>query len=170
MLVRTLYSTTAENMQLTNPDSRKLQFRLLEAWKYIPIEVAPIAVNQVLAKLKELGSIQPYLRLAPLPHEALAKEGPLKTDQDFYIIDAPFKTLLTAADVAAGKGDGKGKDGLWEVDQLARTINEITGVLEVGIFSGLTGPEARSRGLVGGQKPIAAYFGMPDGTVQVRKA
>lgn len=96
--------------------------------------------------------------------------GPLKTDQDLFIIDAPFKTLLTKADVAAGKGDGAGKDGVWEVNQLADAIKQIAGVLEVGIFHGYTGPEARAHGGVGGQRPVAAYFGMPDGTVSVRKA
>lgn len=97
------------------------------------------------------------------------KEGPLKTDQGFFIIDAPFPSLLTQEDVAAGR-DGSGKGGIWEVDQLARVIKGIAGVLEVGIFSGLTGPQATAAGGVGGQKPVAAYFGMPDGSVSVRKA
>jgi ribose 5-phosphate isomerase A len=93
----------------------------------------------------------------------------LKTDQDFYIIDAPFPTLLTKADIAAGK-DGSGKDGIWEVDALSLAIKQIPGVLDVGIFSGVTGPQAQALGGIGGQKPVAAYFGMPDGSVQVRKA
>ncbi|PYI23124.1 ribose 5-phosphate isomerase A [Aspergillus japonicus CBS 114.51] len=145
-------------------DSRKLQSRLLSNWKYIPIEVAPIAAARVLTALREIGSIQPALRLNTDP-----KQGPLKTDQAFYIIDAPFPTLLTASDVAAGK-NGSGQDGIWEVEALSRAIKQIPGVLDVGIFSGLTGPQARALGGVGGQKPIAAYFGMPDGSVSVRKA
>ncbi|PKX95281.1 ribose-5-phosphate isomerase RKI1 [Aspergillus novofumigatus IBT 16806] len=144
-------------------DSRKLQTRLLTNWKYVPIEVAPIAAPRVLTKLRELGSIQPAIRLSG------TSKGPLKTDQDFYIIDAPFPPLLTKADVAAGK-DGNGKGGIWEVDALAQAIKMIAGVLEVGIFSGVTGPQAQALGGIGGQKPIAAYFGMPDGTVSVRKA
>jgi ribose 5-phosphate isomerase A len=76
--------------------------------------------------------------------------------------------LLTKADVAAGK-DGSGKGGIWEVDTLARAIKQIAGVLEVGIFSGLTGPQAQALGGIGGQKPIAVYFGMPDGSISVRK-
>lgn len=94
--------------------------------------------------------------------------GPLKTDQDFFIIDAPFQTLLTKADVAGKEGTGKG--GIWEVHELARAIKQVAGVLEVGIFSGFTGPQARANGGVGGQKPVAAYFGMPDGSVSDRKA
>ncbi|RAL15769.1 ribose-5-phosphate isomerase RKI1 [Aspergillus homomorphus CBS 101889] len=145
-------------------DSRKLQSRLLSNWKYIPIEVAPIAAARVLTALREIGSIQPALRLNADP-----KQGPLKTDQAFYIIDAPFPTLLTKTDVAAGK-EGSGRGGVWEVEALSQTIKQIPGVLDVGIFSGLTGPQARALGGVGGQKPIAAYFGMADGSVSVRKA
>lgn len=158
-------------------DSRKLQSRLLSNWKYIPIEVAPIAANRVLTKLVELGSIKPTIRLSLVSSTTTtapttttttgSSAGPLKTDQDFYIIDAPFPTLLTKADVAAGK-DGTGKNGVWEVEALARAIKEIAGVLEVGIFAGLTGPQARALGGIGGQKPVAAYFGMPDGSVSVR--
>lgn len=71
--------------------------------------------------------------------------------------------------MAAGK-DGSGKGGIWEVHALSQAIKQIPGVLDVGIFSGLTGPEAQALGGVGGQKPIAAYFGMPDGSVSVREA
>ena len=145
-------------------DSRKLQSRLLTNWKFIPIEVAPIAAYRVLNKLKELGAVNPVIRT-----NSDAKEGPHKTDQDFFLIDAPFPPLLTKADVAAGK-DASGKDGVWEVNELSRKIKEIVGVLEVGIFSGLTGPQATAAGGVGGQRPVAAYFGMPDGSVSVRKA
>lgn len=118
----------------------------------------------MLQKLKELGSIDPIIRTNADP-----KEGPHKTDQDFFLIDAPFKVLLTPADVSGGK-DGSGKNGVWEVNLLAQRIKEIVGVLEVGIFSGLTGPQATAAGGVGGQRPVAAYFGMPDGSVTVRKA
>ena len=72
--------------------------------------------------------------------------------------------MLIKGDLEAGQ-DGNGKDGVW-----ARKINEIVGVLEVGIFQGLTGPQASASGGIGGQRPVAAYFGMADGTVAVRKA
>ncbi|KAJ5102286.1 Ribose 5-phosphate isomerase type A [Penicillium alfredii] len=142
-------------------DSRKLQSNLLSNWKYVPIEVAPIAAYRVLRKLEELGSVKPAIRTSLTP-----KEGPLKTDQGFFIIDAPFPPLLNTADIAAGKTGS----GAWQVDALARHIKQIAGVLEVGLFSGMTGPQARSAGGVGGQRPVAAYFGMPDGSVSVRKA
>ncbi|KAF2265800.1 ribose 5-phosphate isomerase [Lojkania enalia] len=152
-------------------DYRKKQDRLLTKWPTIPIEVAPIAVPTVLADLRILGSPNPKLRTT-----LLEKSGPLKTDQDFFIIDAPFPSLLIAADVAAGKGKGDGSDGTWEVNRLATAIKELTGVLEVGIFSGLNGIEAEAirqkeggkTVVTGGQVPVAVYFGMQDGSVEVR--
>ena len=127
--------------------------------------MAPIAAYRVLAKLKELGSVNPVIRLTKP-----SKEGPLKTDQDFFLIDAPFPSpLLTKADVTPGK-EVNGKTGGWEVETLATTIKQIPGVLEVGLFVGPTGLQAQAQGRVGGQKPIAAYFGKPDGSVLVRKA
>ncbi|KAF2121449.1 hypothetical protein BDV96DRAFT_640841 [Lophiotrema nucula] len=154
-------------------DYRKNQPRLLTNWPTIPIEVAPIAVPTVLHDLCILGSTGPKLRTT-----LLEKSGPLKTDQDFFIIDAPFTTLLLASDVAAGKGKGDGSDGTWEVNKVATAIKNLTGVLEVGIFSGLNGIDAEEvrkndggRTVVtGGQKPVAVYFGMQDGSVQMRVA
>src|ERR1700712_4196446 len=127
-----LYSIyTSSN--IPSKDYRKLQPRLLTFWPYIPIEVAPIAAQSVLTSLKALGSHDPQIRLNPL-----AKSGPLKTDQDFYIIDAPFpEALLTTADVneaamgesqAAQDGQTEGAEGgkKWTVDALAEKICKIT--------------------------------------------
>lgn len=143
-------------------DFRKNQSRLLTQWPAIPIEVAPIAHANVLAELRKIGSLEPQLR-----EHLVEKSGPIQTDQNFYIIDAPFKPLLTASDVVGG-ADGSGKDGVWEVDALARKIKSITGVLDVGIFHGPNGDQAQALGLQGGQKPVAAYFGREDGEVDVR--
>jgi len=152
-------------------DYRKLQPRLLSSWPTIPIEVAPISTFSVLHGLRILGSTAPQVR-----DGLLAKAGPLKTDQDFFIIDAPFpKPLLTEEDVAAGKGKGDGTDGEWEVQELSKKIKAITGVLEVGLFCGIDGITAQESGAIkrggtahGGQKPVAVYFGMQDGSVEVR--
>lgn len=154
-------------------DYRKRQDRLLTNWPTIPIEVAPLSQRKVVAALKLLGSTNPTLRTT-----LLEKSGPLKTDQDFFILDAPFKTLLTTADVTAGKGKGDGTDGTWEVNAISRTIKGLTGVLEVGIFAGLNGIDAQKlraedksvSAVMGGQKPIAVYFGMADGSVKLRTA
>ena len=92
-------------------------------------------------------------------------------------MDAPFKTLLLEEDVATDKGKGDGSDGTWEVKRLSEAIKALTGVLEVGIFSGLNGPDAERvretdgvRTVSSGQKPVAVYFGMKDGSVEVRTA
>jgi ribose 5-phosphate isomerase A len=121
-------------------------------------------------RLRSMGSVSPT-GAGPFIREGLIlKAGPIKTDQDFYIIDAPFpKPLLIAQDIANGK-TGAGEDGEWEVEALARTIKDINGVLAVGLFCGPTGPEAKAAGVVGGQRPIACYFGMPDGSVTLRRA
>jgi ribose 5-phosphate isomerase A len=173
------FTKKEENTSLTpspHPDYRKLQPRLLTSWPSIPIEVAPIAALSVLTALRALGSPSPEIRLNPL-----AKSGPLKTDQAFYIIDAPFgEPLQTSADANAAAMDEAqaARDGQtagagakkWTVDELAEQISKITGVLEVGLFCGLDGVQAEAKGLSGraGAKPVAAYFGMEDGSVEVR--
>ena len=65
-----------------------------------------------------------------------------------------------------------GKEGrVWDVNSLAAKIKEIGGVLDVGLFHGFNGPEAARVGVSGGgQKPVAVYFGMQDGSVKVRQA
>ena len=92
------------------------------------------------------------------------------TDNGCWIIDAPFKPLLMASDLKEGqKGDGE--DGVWEVHQLGRRLKRIVGVLDSGLFHGRNGVEVTSAGEEGGgQKPVAAYFGMENGEVQVRTA
>jgi ribose 5-phosphate isomerase A len=71
-------------------DYRKQQKRLLTNWPSIPIEVAPISHASVLRELEIIGS-----KGAKIREHSLAKTGPIQTDQSFYIIDAPFKTLRT---------------------------------------------------------------------------
>lgn len=144
-------------------DYRKNQPRLLTKWPTIPIEIAPIAHASVLRELKLLGSIDPMLR-----EHTLSKTGPVQTDQSFYIIDAPFKTLLTARDITDER-DGNGKDGVWEVETLSARIKAIAGVLEVGIFAGPNGIQTQKQGKQGGQKPVAVYFGLENGEVSVKK-
>ena len=145
-----------------SPDYRKDQSRLLDNWPSIPIEVAPIAVHSVLKSLRVLGSQEPRVR-----QNELEKAGPIKTDQDFYIIDAKFSPLMLATDIQKEKESSDGSR--WEVSELAQAIKNIPGVLEVGLFVGTNGPEAQGK-IGGGQKPVAVYFGMQDGTVKIRKA
>lgn len=57
------------------------------------------------------------------------------------------------------------------METLAREIKLIEGVLSVGLFVGENGAQvAKREGGKGGQKPVAAYFGMEDGSVVVKKA
>ncbi|CAF9917720.1 ribose-5-phosphate isomerase rki1 [Imshaugia aleurites] len=151
-------------------DHRKLQPRLLTNWPTIPIEVEPLAVTTVISALKRLGSSAPFVR-----EGHIQKAGPIKTDQDNFIIDAPFPSLLLYTDIeqAAKQGvkelKGQGEDGQWEVQALAKEIKALEGVLSVGLFVGENGLQAKAKGkIAGGQKPVAAYFGMEDGSVAVR--
>ena len=85
-------------------------------------------------------------------------------------MDAPFPPLVLESDLKAGdKGDGE--QGTWEVHALGRRLKKIVGVLEVGLFYGRNGIQVAASGEEGGgQKPVAAYFGMADGSVEVRTA
>ncbi|KIW90750.1 ribose 5-phosphate isomerase A [Cladophialophora bantiana CBS 173.52] len=151
-------------------DYRKLQRRLVTKWPTIPIEVEPKAARQVMKRLRMLGS-RSTAGVGPMIREGhLAKAGPVKTDQDFFIVDAPFPHPLLIAEDLTPERPGDGENGYWEVEQLARAIKDINGVLAVGLFCGPTGPEAEAAGVIGGQRPIACYFGMTDGTVSVRSA
>ena len=152
---------------LARSDHRKLQPRLLTKWPTIPIEVEPLAINPVLAELRLLGSSNPAVR-----EGHLSKAGPIKTDQDNFIVDAPFPTLLLPVDTKGSpSSQRKGTSGAWEVVDLARAIKSIEGVLSVGLFAGINGVQAMAQGKrAGGQKPVAAYFGMEDGSVVVREA
>lgn len=87
-----------------------------------------------------------------------------------WIIDAPFSPLLIPSDLKEGN-TGDGTNGIWEVHQLGRRLKRIVGVLEVGLFYGRNGDQVSSAGEEGGgQKPVAAYFGMENGQVEVRTA
>lgn len=150
-------------------DHRKLQPRLLTKWPTIPIEVEPLAASTVIEALEDLGSEGPFIR-----EGHLSKAGPIKTDQDNFIVDAPFPTLVIPSDLDKGQSEGtkgRGEGGVWEAEALAKEIKAIEGVLSVGLFVGFNGAEAAAWGKrLGGQKPVAAYFGMVDGEVIVRTA
>ncbi|KAK4112754.1 ribose 5-phosphate isomerase [Canariomyces notabilis] len=138
-------------------DFRKLSPRLGTNWKKgIPIEVLPMAAPRVLHELKLLGSMNPLVRPG-LP----GKAGAVVTDNGMWIIDAPFKPLQLNSD-----GIVSGVNGVYTVDDLAERLIKIPGVAEIGLFYGDHGLQIAS----GAQKPVAAYFGMADGTVQVAKA
>lgn len=153
---------TASRKFVCVADFRKISSReqgLGTQWKKgIPIEVLPMAAPRVLDELKKLGSLGPKIRPG-----TPGKAGAIVTDNGLWIVDAPFKPLLADKEgVPEGKQDGE--DGVWTVDGLADRLIKIPGVAEIGLFYGQSGLEVES----GAQKPVAAYFGMADGTVKVQ--
>ena len=92
-------------------DSGKLVERLGSTF-LLPVEVIPMAVAPVMRRLEKLGG-QPELRMG------LKKAGPVVTDQGNLVIDVKFDSM----DDPAG---------------LEITINNIPGVLENGLFIGIT--------------------------------
>ena len=53
-----------------------------------------------------------------------SKAGECVTDNGMWIIDAPFSPLLLSRDLTADV-DGKGKDGVWEINALAAELLQI---------------------------------------------
>jgi ribose 5-phosphate isomerase A len=162
-----LLSTTYTRDLTTNngfTDYRKQSPRLCTQWKTIPIEVLPLAAPDLLSRLRALGSPSPAIR-SGLP----GKAGECVTDNGMWIIDAPFSPLLLEKDAPGRKGEGA--EGKWEVSRLADALLSLPGVAEIGLFHGMNGDEAKALGKSGhAQKPVAVYFGMEDGEVQVLMA
>lgn len=74
----------------------------------LPVEVIPMAVTPVMAKLEKLGG-KPELRMG------IKKAGPVVTDQGNLVIDVKFDSIDNPA-------------------ELEKTINNMPGVLENGLF------------------------------------
>lgn len=112
-----------------------------------------------------MGSTNPTVR-AGLP----SKAGECVTDNGMWLIDAPFAPLLLPKDLTA-EVEGRGKDGVWEIKTLAEELLRLPGIVEHGLFYGFNGEEAVKLGKqLQAQKPIAAYFGLANGEVEVQKA
>jgi ribose 5-phosphate isomerase A len=92
-------------------DSGKLVERLGSTF-LLPVEVIPMAVTPVMNKLTTLGG-KPELRMG------IKKAGPVVTDQGNLVIDVKFDSIDNPA-------------------ELEKTINNIPGVLENGLFVGVT--------------------------------
>lgn len=93
-------------------DDRKDSDLLGVKWtKGVPIEVIPYAYKPVMKKIEALGG-QPVLRMA------VAKMGPLVTDNGMFIVDAHFGAI----------------DNPHELNQ--KLLN-IAGVVETGLFIGM---------------------------------
>lgn len=92
-------------------DSSKLVERLGSSFP-VPVEVIPMGVAPVMRAIEKLGG-KPELRMG------VKKAGPVITDQGNMVIDVKFDTIDNPAD-------------------LEKTLNNIPGVLENGIFVGVT--------------------------------
>lgn len=92
-------------------DSGKLVDKLGSTF-LLPVEVIPIARTPVMRALEKLGG-QPTLRMG------VKKAGPVVTDQGNLVIDVKFAAIDNPA-------------------ELEKTINNIPGVLENGLFVGVT--------------------------------
>ena len=78
----------------------------------LPVEVLPMAVAPVTRALEKLGG-KPELRMG------VKKDGPVITDQGNMILDVKFDAIANPA-------------------EMEKTINNIPGVLENGLFVGVT--------------------------------
>ncbi len=92
-------------------DSNKLVDKLGSTF-LLPVEVIPKAVTPVMRQLEKLGG-KPELRMG------VKKAGPVVTDQGNLVIDVKFDQIDDPA-------------------TLEKTINNIPGVLENGLFVGVT--------------------------------
>ena len=78
----------------------------------VPVEVLPMAIAPVTRALEKLGG-KPELRMG------IKKDGPVITDQGNMVLDVTFTSIPNPA-------------------ELEKTLNNIPGVLENGIFVGVT--------------------------------
>lgn len=91
-------------------DDSKIVSRLGESF-LLPVEVLPMAVTPVMRAIEKLGG-QPELRMG------VKKAGPVVTDQGNLVIDVKFDAINNPA-------------------ELEKTLNNIPGVLENGLFVGV---------------------------------
>lgn len=92
-------------------DSSKLVDRLGSTFK-VPVEVLPLAITPVARAIEKLGG-KPELRMG------VKKAGPVITDQGNMVLDVKFDSIPDPA-------------------ELEKTLNNIPGVLENGLFVGVT--------------------------------
>jgi ribose 5-phosphate isomerase A len=91
-------------------DSSKLVDRLGSTFP-LPVEVLPMAITPVMQAIEKLGG-KPELRMG------VKKDGPVITDQGNMVLDVTFGEIANPA-------------------ELEKTLNNIPGVLENGLFIGV---------------------------------
>jgi ribose 5-phosphate isomerase A len=111
-LVREKIVATASKQNIIIADDKKKVKRLGENGQVVPIEVLPFAISLVKRKIVAAGG-QPVLR------EGKGKLGPVITDNGNAILDSYFGEIVNPA-------------------ELAVKLKMIAGVVETGLFVGLT--------------------------------
>lgn len=91
-------------------DSSKIVDRLGSTFP-LPVEVLPMAITPVMKAIEKLGG-KPELRMG------VKKDGPVITDQGNMVLDVTFEAIDNAV-------------------ELEKTLNNIPGVLENGLFIGV---------------------------------
>lgn len=102
---------TLANQFIVVVDANKLVDRLGSTF-LLPVEVIPMAISPVMRAIEKLGG-KPELRMG------IKKAGPVITDQGNMVIDVKF-------------------DSIDDPSGLEKTLNNIPGVLENGLFVGVT--------------------------------
>jgi ribose 5-phosphate isomerase A len=111
-LTREKIVACASKQNIIVADASKKVRVLGENGQPVPIEVLPVAVAFVMRRLKEIGG-------KPIIREGTGKVGPVITDNGNLILDVNFGLLRRPAD-------------------LARDLKAVSGILETGLFVGMT--------------------------------
>jgi ribose 5-phosphate isomerase A len=111
-LTREKIVASASKQNIIVADESKKVGLLGENCQPVPIEVLLVAVPFVTRKLKEAGG-------TPILREGIGKVGPVITDNGNVILDVNFGPIRKPAD-------------------LARELKAISGVIETGLFVGMT--------------------------------
>lgn len=125
-------------------DHRKKVEHLGTAWKYVPIEVLPLAYKPLQLKIQDR-----FGGLAELRMSGKSKAGPVVTDNSNFIIDwfFDFDEIRKRIQMPAESSDAD----IWQ--QVNGEIVGMAGVVDTGLFIRMA---------------KFAYFGMADGSVETK--
>jgi len=124
-------------------DYRKNSTQLGTSFKYIPIEVLPIAYRPLQALVKEKFGGEVVMRMAK------AKAGPVVTDNSNFILDWTFDLEQLRSKMGCSADDDS---QLWS--KVNTDLCCMAGVVDTGLFVGMAN---------------VAYYGNADGSVEMQK-
>lgn len=123
-------------------DDRKMSQSLGSSWKYVPIEVLPLAYKPLQLTIQKQFGGKAQLRMAK------AKAGPVVTDNGNLLLDWTFDLAHLRSIVKAADSDKQ----LWQ--KVNSDLCCLAGVVDTGLFVGMA---------------TTAYFGKQDGSVTTQK-